>query len=60
MFCGAQVTFQVSKALWGDMDSVDVALFALFLTAMVLVVSRAVRQERTRRRELPGRQMETA
>jgi hypothetical protein len=33
--------FQVSKALRGDMDSMDLALFALFLTGVVLGVSRA-------------------
>lgn len=59
VFCAAQVMFQVSKALRGDMDSVDLALFALFLTGVVLGVSQAVRQERTRRQDRPGRQMET-
>jgi hypothetical protein len=58
VFCAAQVIFQVSKALGGEMDAVDFALFALFLTAVVLLVSKAVRQERTRRRDRPGRQME--
>ena len=59
VFCAAQVRFQVRKALRGEMGSVDVALLALFLAAVVLVVSRAVRQERTRSRDLPGRHMES-
>ena len=58
VFCAAQLLFQFSKALRGEMDSVDFALSALFLMAVVVVVFKAVWQEGTRRRDRPGRQME--
>lgn len=59
VFCSAQVVFQVSKALRGDMGSVDLALMALFLTFAVLLLLQAVRRERTRAQDRPGRHIET-